>query len=218
VTLTFCAGGFGPPCVALKLRPDGNTDTTAGGTAGATVSVTVTTDGEPCAPVAVTVTCPEYVPAANDPMLAETCNVWGAVPLAGETLNHAESLAAVKLSVPAPVFATLTLCGEGFGPPCVALMLKPSGDTDKTGGLATVRVTVTTDGEPCAPPAVTVTCPVYVPAVKDPRLAETCNAWGAVPLAGETLNHPESLAAVKLSVPPPVFVMLTLCAEGFVPP
>jgi hypothetical protein len=36
-------------------------------------------------------------------------------------------------------------------------------------------VTVTTDGEPCAPAAVTVTCPVYVPAVNDPRLAETCN-------------------------------------------
>src|SRR5206468_1178727 len=46
ITEAVCAGGFGPPCVALKARVDGETES-AGGGGGATVSVTVTDCGEP---------------------------------------------------------------------------------------------------------------------------------------------------------------------------
>jgi hypothetical protein len=82
----------------------------------------------------------------------------------------------VKLSVPPPVFVTVALCAAGFAPPCTALMLSVVGDTDKTAGGtdgATVRVTATVNGEPWAPGAVTVKCPVYVPAVRLPTAAET---------------------------------------------
>jgi hypothetical protein len=140
------------------------------------------------------------------------------VPLAGETLNQAESLAAVKLSVPPPVFVTFTLAGAGSAPLCVALRLIPDGKTERFGCCATIKVTAIVNGEPCAPAAVTVTLPVYVPAARLATVAEICNVCGAVPLAGETLNHVESVAAVKLSVPPPVFETLTLCAAGFAPP
>jgi hypothetical protein len=48
--------------------------------------------------------------------------------------------------------------------------------------------------------------------------AATCKVAGAVPLAGPAANHAASVATVKFSVPPPVFVMLTGDAAGFDPP
>ena len=39
-----------------------------------------------------------------------------------------------------------------------------------------------------------------------------------MPDAGETLSHDADSEAVKLSVPPPVFVMLAVWAAGFAPP
>ena len=41
---------------------------------------------------------------------------------------------------------------------------------------------------------------------------------GAAPLAGAAVSHPASLETLKFSVPPPVFVMLTLLGAGFDPP
>jgi len=126
-----------------------------------TVKVTVTLVGEPWAPADVTVMWPVYVPAASVPTVAETCKACGAVPLAGVTVSHDESLAAVKLSVPVPVFVTFAVWDVGFAPPCVALNVRVRGETDKTGwgggGDATTKVTVTIAGEPCAPEDVTVT-------------------------------------------------------------
>ena len=72
----------------------------------------------------------------------------------------------------------------------------------------TVNVTVETAGEFCAPGAVTVTCPVYVPAVRLPTATETDSVAGADPLAGVAVNHDWSLVSVKLRVPLPVFVIL----------
>jgi hypothetical protein len=58
-------------------------------------------------------------------------------------------------------------------------------------------------------------CPVYVLAVRLPNVAETCSDCGAVPLTGVTESHEESLLAVKLRLPPPVFVTFTVEAAGF---
>jgi hypothetical protein len=49
-----------------------------------------------------------YEPATSDPTEAVTCNVAGAEPEAGDTVNQAESFDAVKLSVPPPAFVTET--------------------------------------------------------------------------------------------------------------
>ena len=82
------------------------------------------------------------------------------------------------------------------------------------GGGATVKVTVTVAGDPWAPEAVTVTWPVYVPAVRAPTLADIFRFCGAVPLAGVTESQTESLLALKFSVPEPVLVTLTKAGDG----
>ena len=77
-------------------------------------------------------------------------------------MSQAASLAVVKLSVPLPVFVTLSEAGAGLAPPAVALKVRAVGKTDRTGGGAAlmVKVTVTTFGDPCAPVAVVVMWPV----------------------------------------------------------
>lgn len=130
------------------------------------MNVTVIVAGDPDAPEAVTVTCPVYVPAVKLPTVAETCSVWegGADPLAGETASHDESLLAVNEIVPLPVFETVTLAGTGFVLlPWVPLNAKVVVETESAGGGGggdTTNVTVITAGEPVAPVAVTVMCPV----------------------------------------------------------
>ena len=55
----------------------------------------------------------------------------------------------MKLSVPVPVFVTLTVAGAGFVPlPCVALKVRDVVETDRVGGAATLKVTVMVAGEP----------------------------------------------------------------------
>ena len=99
------------------------------------------------------------------PSVAETCSVCegGADPLAGEAPSHDESLLAVNESIPAPVFDNVTLAGGGFTPlACVALNESVFAESVRIGGggAATVKVTVIVAGEPCAPEAVTVMCPM----------------------------------------------------------
>jgi hypothetical protein len=93
------------------IAPAGESEVTVGvggGARGNTVSVTVTTPGEACAPTAVIFKCPVYVPAANPLTVAVTARFCGAVPEMGETPSHAASVAAVKFSVPPPVLFKLT--------------------------------------------------------------------------------------------------------------
>jgi hypothetical protein len=78
------------------------------------MNVTVTVPGDPIAPIAVTVMCPVLLLGASAPTTAEIVNVCGAAPLAGETISHGESLMAVKLKVPAPLFVTFTIAAGGF--------------------------------------------------------------------------------------------------------
>src|ERR1700674_453636 len=77
-----------------------------------------------------------------------------------------------------------------------------------------MKATVIVPGDPCAPIAVTVTCPVYVPAVKFPRIAVIVIMPGAVPFAGTTVSQGESLPVEKFSAPPPEFVAFTICGAG----
>ena len=101
----------------------------------------------------------------RDPSVADTCNVCGAVPLVGLAESQEESLTAVKVSVPPPVFVTFTDVAAGFVLlPCVALNESVVVESDKTGGgapgAATLKVTVTVAGESCTPVAETVIWPV----------------------------------------------------------
>jgi hypothetical protein len=63
--------------------------------AGATVSVTGITCGEPPAPAALIVTFAVCVPAATPAMLTVAATLAGAVPLAGATESHGASSVAV---------------------------------------------------------------------------------------------------------------------------
>ena len=97
------------------------------------------------------------MPAVRDPSVADTCRFCAAVPLVGLTDSQAESLPAVKLSVPVPVFVTVTVAGDGFVPlPCVALNVSVVVETESVGGAPTLKVTVMVAGEFVAPAAVTV--------------------------------------------------------------
>lgn len=135
-----------------------------GGVVEETTSVTVIVEGEFWAPAALTVMCPVYVPDDKPLMFTVTCNVCGAVPLAGEPVSHVLSLATVKLNVPDPVLLMFEVAAEGLLPPSVALNEIVVGETANTGcgggGTETVRLTVTIFGEPWAPAEVTVICPV----------------------------------------------------------
>jgi|SRR5579862_3329191 len=112
----------------------GETDNAGTGVGAATLNVTVMVDGEPWTPVAVTVMCPVYVPAARLPNVAEACSDCGAVPLLGVTESHDESLLALKLRLPPPVFVTFTEDGAGFVPlPCVALNVSVDCETERMG-------------------------------------------------------------------------------------
>ena len=86
------------------------------------------------------------------------------------------------------------------------------------GGSLTVNVTGTVFGDPLTPAAVTVTVALWVPAARPAGFAVTVTAWGAEPLAGATDSHAASSDAVKLSVPPPVFVTSIVLPAGALPP
>jgi hypothetical protein len=110
------------PCVPLNDNAVADNDSAGAGVGGTTVKVAVIVAGDPCAPVAVTVICPVYVPAASVPRVAETWSACGAVPLAGLTESHEASLVVVYVRVPLPVFVRFTAAAGGFVPlPCVAL-------------------------------------------------------------------------------------------------
>ncbi len=83
--------------------------------------------------------------------MAEICNACGAVPLVGVTDSHEESLLAVKVKLPPPVFVTFAADAAGFVPlPCVAANDKVVGATDNAAGAVgndTLKVTVMVAGE-----------------------------------------------------------------------
>src|ERR1700722_4500099 len=109
-----------------------------------------------------------------------------------------------------PATATIPACC-GFAPHCAQ-----KGVLDGTG--VTKKPTVTVAGEPVMSCAVIVMWPVIAPTGRGLTDAMICKACGAVPLVGVTVSHGESLAAVKVSVPPPAFETVSEAAAGFAPP
>ena len=111
---------------------------------------------------------------------------------------------------------TFTGCAAGFVPPAVAVNASEAGETASTGvaGL-TLRVTSIVFGDPVAPAAVDRDGGLYVPAESPVIHGVTVSVAGAEPDAGETLEPDADSDAVKLSDPPPVFVMLAVWRPGW---
>src|SRR3954452_1184392 len=151
-------------------------------------------------------------------MFADTVRACGAVPEAGVADSQAASSLWVNVSVPDPLFVTLTVCVPGFAPPWAAENASVAGATASVGGGVTVSVTGMVFGEPVAPEAVTVTLPLYVPAPRPEMLGVTVSVCGAVPEAGDTVIHVASSEAVNDSVPAPVLDTSIVLAAGSVPP
>src|SRR4051812_12088695 len=72
-------------------------------------------------------------------------------------------------------------------------------------------------GEPVAPVEVTVTAPLYVPALRPERFEAIESVPEFVPDAGETVSQAELLDAVQFIVPAPVLETLTDWAAGLEP-
>ena len=85
-------------------------------------------------------------------------------------------------------------------------------------GAVTVNETGIDCGELVAPVPVSVIEAVYVPAESPVTLAVAASEPGPVPDAGETESQEAVLVAFQLKVPVPELVMLTVWAEGLVPP
>ena len=76
-------------------------------------------------------------------MLALTVRVAGADPLEGETVSHDCDFEAVKESVPPPVLVIWSDCEAGLEPPASAENERLNGETDRTGEVEIVKVTLT---------------------------------------------------------------------------
>jgi hypothetical protein len=88
VTLTVCDAGFPPPCEAVKVTLDA--DRMIEADEDDTVKVTEIVRGLLAADGDATLTLAEYVPAANDPVVACSVIVAGAVVVLSEAVNHPE--------------------------------------------------------------------------------------------------------------------------------
>jgi hypothetical protein len=144
----------------------------------------------------------------------------GGEPDATENATQSSLLVATQVNVPPPVLAIERLCAAGSAPPEVYWKLREVGLTLRTPGIVTTSVTVTVAGLFDAPAAVIVITPVYVPAFCDAGLIDTLTVDGAVPDVESMLNHVavELTAAVQVSVPLPLLVIVKGCAAGSVPP
>lgn len=114
------------------------------------------------------------------------------------------------------------ICLFAGGPPnCCALKLSEAGLRISVGSPVTVKVTGIVKGVFEAFGPLTVMEPLYVPAVRLPRAADTVRVPGVFPEAGETLSQlpPEVVeaAAVKFTTAP-VLDSDTIWAAGELPP
>ena len=82
----------------------------------------------------------------------------------------------------------------------------------------TVKVTPTVALDGVAPGAETVMVSVYVPAESEPTAGCTGMLPAPLPEVVESESHDCALAAVHVSVPPPVLAIAIDCAAGLLPP
>ena len=103
--------------------------------------------------------------------------------------------------------------------PCVPVNVKLEEPTVKVAaGAVTVNETGINWGVLLAPVPATVIELVYVPAESPVTLGVTASEPGPVPEAGETESQEAVLDAFQLNVPVLVLVMLSVFADGLVPP
>ena len=89
------------------------------------------------------------------------------------------------------------------------------------GAAATVSSTLTVNGDPADPGAVTVTVPAYVPGARVAPETDTCRFAGPEPLAGVTFSQPPPVAVTAPAVQAPVLPVIFSsndCAAGGEPP
>jgi hypothetical protein len=232
--VTVWSAGLDPPCTAVKVSDVG--DNPIVGAGGVTVKVTGMSCGVFVAPVAVTRIVPLYVPAVRLPKVIRAVNVCVLAPLtlpegdAGTRLRKAlpSVTDADQLSVlPAgPLSEMVTVWSAGLVPPWTAEKLNDVEDKPMVGGGGdTVNVTAMSCGVFVAPVAVTLMFPVYVPAVRDPKVTFAVMVWVVDPVmlpeVGATrLKNVAPLVtdADQLSVPDPVLEMVTVLSAGLEPP
>ena len=180
--------------------------------AAANVSVTLTVR---VSPPPVTVIAPVLMPTTAVAVSTATVRVPLFAPLAG--LTTSQLTASVTLHDAFDVIDSDWVAG--FVAPCVPVKLKLEEPTVKVdAGAVTVKETGIDCGELVAPVPVTVIEVVYVPAESPVTLALAASEPAPVPAAGETESQEAVLVAFQLKVPVPELVMLTVWAEGLVPP
>jgi hypothetical protein len=120
--------------------------------------------------------------------------------------------------LPLPVLVTEIGWAGGAAPPCVALKPSAAGATASAGGGGAVSVSVTGIARVPALPLLTVTLAVCVPGCRPLVLTATARSRGALPLVGVTVSHDASSDALKVNVPPPVFVTASVLPAGLPAP
>ena len=218
--LRVCGAGLAPPWVAVKESAVGLAPMAGGTGAAVTVKVTGTVTG-------VTPVPPLNVTVAAIAAHGQGAGRWPSesrlplpVPLAVESVNQAALSLAVQVRVPPPVLLMLRVCGAGLAPPWVAVKESAVGLAPMAGGTGaavTVKVTGTMTGVTPVPP-LNVTVPLLLPTGKVPVVAVRVTLPLPVPLAVESVNHGALSLAVQVRVPPPVLLMLRVCAAGLAPP
>jgi len=101
--------------------------------------------------------------------------------------------------------------------PCWAVKDRLAGLILMAGAAVTVKETGIMMGVTPVPP-LRVTAPVWVPGAKAPVVA--CKVTVPVPLPELVVraNQPVVSLALQFKVPPPVLLMLRICAAGLLPP
>src|SRR5688572_5070962 len=159
-------------------------------------------------------------PVANPAVFTLVVNVPFPVPEAGLSVNHVASSLAVQVKVPPPVLQIGRASCRGLAPPCVAVKESAVGLAPMAGGTgaaAMVKVTGMVTGVTPLPP-LRVTEPVWGPVAKLPVAALNVTAPLPVPEAGLTVNQAVLSLAVQVKVPPPVLLIVMVCAAGLAPP
>ena len=143
----------------------------------------------------------------------------GAVPEAADRVTHGCVFAAVQFKVPTPVLAMVTNWLAGLLPGVLAEKVSPLCETPSAADKdLTFSVTFTVCGEPVAPAEFTTMLSVYVPGAKPVAAALMTRVEGAVPEFADNVSHGCVALAFQASVPLPLFVIVTLCEPGLLPP
>ena len=142
------------------------------------------------------------------------------VPPVVESVSQVAGSLAVHVRVPPPVLLRLRVCAVGLLPPWVAVNARLAGlapIAGGTGAAVTVKETGIVTGVTPVPP-LRVIVPVWLPVAK--VLVVACNVMVPLPMPEPVVrvNQPAFSLAVQFKVPPPVLLILTVCAAGLLPP